>query len=300
MPNAQCPIHKKGRLGIVNGALGTVLFCVLAATVAAQSVTPAAPAFAQDSMNVFRRYNGDGMKTLEFYGDVLGLKALSTVAVGRGQVARLQVGTSQLKFTAAGANAHYTRGRIDAAVGVRLWTIWFADEAALSARFAAHGLPAPQFRMIEGTRSALVTDPDGEWVQLVVVPDAPRQTYERLEVGIAVSDLAKSRRYYREFVGLEELPAVKDPVLGVMTYPYRHGTTTISLWAASGRRTANPGLAGIQYVVSNVDAVSALAQERMIPVEQPLANTLPGLRTVWLFDPDQVTNYFAQIMPRAR
>ena len=251
-------------------------------------------------MNVFRRYNGDGAKTLAFYGDVLGLNALSTVAVGRGQVARLQVGTSQLKFTAAGGNAHYTRGRIDDAVGVRLWTIWFPDEAALNARFVAHGLAAPQFRTIEGVRSAFVTDPDGEWVQLVVVPDAPKQTYERLEVGMAVSDLEKSRRYYREFVGLDALPAVKDPVLGVTKYPYRHGTTTISLWAAPGQRPANPGLAGIQYVVSNVDAVSALAQERMIPVEQPLANTLPGLRTVWLFDPDQVTNYFAQIMPRAR
>lgn len=251
-------------------------------------------------MNVFRRYTGDGTKTLAFYGDVLGLRALRTVAVGRGQVARLQVGSSQLKFTAAGANAHYTRGRIEDAVGVRLWTIWFPDEAALRARFVEHGFPAPQFRTVDGTRTALVTDPDGEWVEVVVVPNAPQETYEQLEVGIAVTDLERSRAYYRDFVGLEEEKAVTDAVLGVTRYPYRHGTTTISLWAVASRRPANPGLAGIQYVVSNVDAVSALARERMIPVEQPLANTLPGLRTVWLFDPDQVTNYFAQIMPRAR
>jgi hypothetical protein len=33
-------------------------------------------------------------------------------------------------------------------------------------------------------------------------------------------------------------------------------------------------------------------------VETPLGNTTPGLRTVWLFDPDQVTNYFAEIQAR--
>jgi catechol 2,3-dioxygenase-like lactoylglutathione lyase family enzyme len=290
-------------MNIVGSGFSRTLLLVaaglLSATLHAQPVAPAAaPAFAQDSMNAFRRYTGDGTRTLEFYGDVLGLRALSTVPVGRGQVARLQVGTSQLKFTAAGANAHYTRGAIDDAVGVRLWTIWFPDEAALTAQFVEHGLPAPRFSTVDDTRSALVADPDGEWVRLVVVANAPKDTYERFEVGIAAADLARSRAFYRQFVGLEELPPVADPVLGVTRYPYRHGTTIISLWAAPGPRPANPGLAGIQYVVSNVDAVSAFAQERMIPVEQPLANTLPGLRTVWLLDPDQVTNYFAQIVPR--
>jgi hypothetical protein len=35
-------------------------------------------------------------------------------------------------------------------------------------------------------------------------------------------------------------------------------------------------------------------------VEQPLGETLPGLVTTWLYDPDQVTNYFAEIRPRPR
>jgi catechol 2,3-dioxygenase-like lactoylglutathione lyase family enzyme len=261
---------------------------------------PAAPHFVQDSLNVFRRFTGDGHKTLEFYGEVLGAGELKAVAVGRGQVSRFQVGTSQLKFTRAADTAHFTRGAIADAVGVRLWTIWFPDEAALAARFTAHGYAAPSFKTVDGIRSALVTDPDGEWVQLVVEPHAPAGTYDRLEVGIASADLEKSRAFYRQFVGLEELPPVRDPVLGVTKYPFRHGTTTISVWAAPGPRPANPGMAGIQYVVDNVDAVDARARERSVPVEQPLADTLPGLRTVWLFDPDQVTNYFAQIGRRNR
>ncbi len=175
------------------------------------------------------------MKTLEFYGEVLGFRDIGTANVGRGQgVSRYQVGPSQLKFTKAGANAKFTRGAINDAAGVRLWTMWFPDESALTRRFADHGFMAPVFKDVEGMRSALLTDPDGEWVRLIVVPNAPAETYGQLEIGIAANDLEKSRTFYRTFVGLEELPAVKDPVLGVTKYPFRHGSTTISVWADTG------------------------------------------------------------------
>lgn len=262
----------------------------------APAVQPAAPRFAQNSVNVFRRFTGDGAKTLAFYGEVLGFGDIGAVA----GVSRYQVGTSQLKFTRAGANARFTRGALDAATGMRLWTMWFPDEAALAKRFTDRGYPAPSFVTTAGIRSALVTDPEGEWVQLVIAPDASKETYGQLEVGIAAADLETSRAFYRTFVGLEELPAVEDPVLGLTKYPFRLGTSTISLWAAAAGRPANPALAGIQYVVSNVEAIAALAADRHVPVEQELGETLPGLHTVWLFDPDQVTNYFAEIRPRGR
>ena len=256
--------------------------------------TTAAPYFVEKSMNVFRRFNGDGAKTLQFYGQVLGFGDVGAV----GGVSRYQVGPSQLKFTRAGANAKFTRGGINDAAGVRLWTMWFADETALAKRFTDNGYPAPQFKTVAGVRSTLVTDPDGEWVQLVVAPNQPQETYGRLEIGIAANDLEKSRAFYRTFVGLEELPAVKDPVLNVTKYPFRNGSTTISVWATDGPKPMNRQLAGIQYVVKPVDPIWALAQERKIPVEQPLAPTLGTLMTTWLFDPDEVTNYFAEIRPR--
>jgi catechol 2,3-dioxygenase-like lactoylglutathione lyase family enzyme len=284
-------------------ALALLLAGVVTTTPFAQ--TPAAPPssatastaaayFAENSANVFRRFSGDGAKTLAFYGQVLGYGDIGAV----GGVSRYQVGTSQLKFTKAGANAKFTRGAINDAAGVRLWTVWFPDEAALTKRFADHGFPVPAFKTSGDIRSALVADPDGEWVQLVIAPNAAKETYGRLEIGIAANDLEKSRAFYRTFVGLEELPAVKDPVLNVTKYPFRHGTTTISLWATPGPRPTNPQLAGIQYVVKPVDPIWALAQQRGIPVEQPLGESLPGLVTTWLYDPDQVTNYFAEIRPR--
>jgi len=276
--------------------VGFISAGVRAQSSAVEPATTAAPYFTENSMNVFRRFSGDGVKTLEFYGQVLGFGSIGAV----GGVSRYQVGPSQLKFTKAPANTTFTRGKIDAAAGVRLWTMWFPDEGALTKRFTDHGLQAPPFKTIDGVRSALVTDPDGEWVQLVVAPDGPQDLYGRLEIGIAANDLEKSRAFYRTFVGLDELPPVKDAVIGVTKYPFRHGSTTISVWATSGPKPVNPRLAGIQYVVKPVDPIWALARQRAIPVEQPLGQTLPGLVTTWLYDPDQVTNYFAEIRPRAQ
>src|SRR5687768_4844925 len=265
----------------------------------AAAVAPSGTAstyFVESSMNVFRRFSGDGARTLEFYGQVLGFGDVGAV----GGVSRYQVGASQLKFTRAGANAKFTRGAIHDAAGVRLWTMWFADEAVLTKRFETHGLPAPSFKTVDGIRSALVADPDGEWVQLVIAPGAAKETYGRLEIGIAANDLEKSRAFYRTFVGLEELAPVKDPVIGVTKYSFRNGSTTISVWATPGPKPTNRSLAGIQYVVKPVDPIWALAQERGIQVETPLGETMPGLVTTWLLDPDQVTNYFAEIRPRQR
>jgi hypothetical protein len=282
-------------------AFSLLLAGLMPAAVHAQSTSPepaatAAPYFVENSMNAFRRFTGDGVKTLAFYGQVLGFGSIGAV----GGVSRYQVGPSQLKFTKAAANAEFTRGGINDAAGMRLWTMWFPDEATLTKRFTDHGFPAPTFQTIDGVRSALVADPDGEWVQLVVSPNAPKDTYGRLEIGIAANDLEKSRAFYRTFVGLDELPPVKDPVIGVTKYPFRRGSTTISVWATAGPKPVNPRLAGIQYVVKPVDPIWALAQQRAIPVEQPLGETLPGLVTTWLYDPDQVTNYFAEIRPRPR
>jgi hypothetical protein len=142
----------------------TFLLAGLVAGLHAQSPAPAsaataAPYFAEKSMNVFRRFNGDGVKTLQFYGQVLGFGDVGAV----GGVSRYQVGPSQLKFTRAGANAKFTRGGIHDAAGVRLWTMWLADEALLTKRFEAHGLAAPAFKTVGGIRSALVADPDGLW-----------------------------------------------------------------------------------------------------------------------------------------
>ena len=252
----------------------------------------------QPSMNVFRRFDVAPERMYEFYGSVLGFKQLSTLNVGNGGgVARFQAGAQELKLTKRVGNRSYEPGGVRGATGLRLLTFYFDDEAALTNRFREHGLPAPTFEQAghDERRSALVADPDGQAVELVILRNATPVELAAIEVGLTVGDLARSREFYRSFVGLEELPPVQDPRFGTTKYPFRHGTTTVSLRSFAAELPADTGSGGIQYVVSDVDFVDALAKERHVPIDQPLQG-LRGfdLRTIWLDDPDGVTNYFAE------
>ena len=250
-------------------------------------------------MNVFRRFSGDSRPIYDFYGKVLGLKQLTTYDLGGNtSVARFQIGTTQLKFTAAVPNRKYQTGAIQAATGLRILTFFFPEQAPVVERFKANGLPVPEFRPVPGTRrsSALVQDPAGQWVELAIAPGEPNDAYSRIEIGLVVSDIEVSRKFYREFIGLEELPAVKDPILDTTKYPYRRGSVIVSLRSFGKPAPADTGSGGIQYVVSDVKAVQDLAVARQVKVDQPV-DTLAGyaLRFVWLDDPDGITNYYAEI-----
>ena len=271
--------------------------CAGAETPADALPATTAPVLWQPSMNVFRRFAVEPEKMFEFYGGVLGFKQLSTFAVGNGGVARFQAGAQELKLTRQVGNRVYQPGGVKGATGLRLVSFFFADEAALSQRFMEHGLAAPEFSPLgeNGRRTALVSDPDGQAVELVIVPNATPEQLGAIEVGITVADLERSRAFYRSFVGLDELPPVRDARFGTTKYSFRHGATTVSLRSFGPGLPKDNGSGGIQYVVSNVDVVDALAKERHVTVEQPLQG-LRGfdLRTLWLNDPDGVTNYFAE------
>jgi catechol 2,3-dioxygenase-like lactoylglutathione lyase family enzyme len=288
--------NRSGIWALVLGVLTTVVASAQSSAPEANATT--ARVLWQPSMNVFRRFEVPAEKMYEFYGGVLGFKQLSTLNVGNGGgVARFQAGAQELKLTRRVANRSYEGGGVHGATGLRLLTFIFADEAALKARFAEHGLPVPEFTDLraENRRTALVMDPDGQPVELVVMSGASERELASIEVGLTVADLDRSRDFYRSFVGLEELPAVDDERFGTTKYSFRHGATTISLRSFGKDLPADNGSGGIQYVVSDVEFVDALAKQRQVKIDQPLQG-LRGfdLRTVWLEDPDGVTNYFAE------
>jgi catechol 2,3-dioxygenase-like lactoylglutathione lyase family enzyme len=281
-----------------------VLLLARGALAAQSAATPSVrPLFLQGSMNVYRRFVPEQRaKMIEFYSKVLALRPLQPIDLGGGaQMILFGIGSGQIKLaTGLKEGRQYHLGGVNEGTGIRLFTLFFPDEAAVVARFQALGYPAPAFADNgDGTRAALAQDPGGFALQLVIVPYAPAEAYEKVEVGINVSNLEKSRAFYRDFIGLDELPPVRDALLGVTKYPYRHGETTLNLWSAGKNLPADTGSAGVQYVVSDVDSVDARAKARNVAVEQALSD-MPGfsLRTVWLNDPDGVTNYFAQVGAR--
>ncbi len=250
-------------------------------------------------MNVFRRFSGDAKPIYDFYGKVLGLKQLTTYNLGGNtSVARFEIGPTQLKFTAVVPNRKYQKGAIQDATGLRLLTFFYPDQAPLVERFKDNGLAVPEFHPIPGSgrSSALVQDASGQWVEMVIAPNEPSVTYNQIEIGLVVSDIEVSRKFYREFIGLEELPPVKDSILNTTKYPYKRGAVIVSLRCFGKPAQADTGSGGIQYVASDVKAVQDLAEARHVKIDQPV-NTLSGygLRFVWLDDPDGITNYFAEI-----
>ncbi|HZF28789.1 MAG TPA: VOC family protein [Gammaproteobacteria bacterium] len=249
-------------------------------------------------VNVFRRFSSDkDAKMRDFYHEVLGLPVLASSALGGSQMIRYPLGSSEVKLFPVTPISAPNKLRVSEGVGMRLLTFFYTDQPALVARLEYYGYKAPQFRPDKSragaTGVALVQDPDGEWVELVIEPDASDETLHRFEIGITASDLDKSRAFYRDFMGLAEQPPIRDETLGTTRYAYKNGTTTINLWSFGGSLPKDSQTGGMQYIVWDVVAVDDLAHARGAQIDRPLSN--PGqMRTVWLLDPDGVTNYFAE------
>jgi predicted enzyme related to lactoylglutathione lyase len=247
----------------------------------------------QESVNVFRRFAVEREKVLAFYNDAVGLQTAPAINMpGGGQMSQFHIGSSLFKFTNTAAGRQEKSGPVLDVTGLRVFTFFYPDEAAVTKAFAAHGYPAPQFQGAAGHRRAMVTDPDGQWVELVAGGEP-----SHFEVGATVTDVERSRAFYREFVGLEELPAT-ETAFG-RTFRFKLGPKSaniLNLWAAHANATANTYTAGIQYVISDAEAVDVRAKAASVKITQPLGPFGGGLRTIWLADPDGITNYFAQIL----
>jgi len=261
--------------------------------------------FRQASMNVFRRFPReltDAMVT--FYTGALALRSLNPIQLTATQQMILTgVGSGQIKLSAGqnGNRLYDLSGGITGGTGIRYLRLTYPDAALVRARFAAAGLAEPVFRQVDERQEALVTDPAGLAVLIVIAQGALDHSDLGVGVGIGVSDLAASTAFYRDFVGLDVGQAESSATLGLTVYPFRHGETTLYLHQIAPGRPADTGSSGLQYVVSDAAMAAARGAHRGVAVETPL-NRLTGfdLTTVWLNDPDGVTNYFAQVGPNSR
>lgn len=262
--------------------------------------------FRQNSMNVFRRFPRELTdKMVAFYVEALALRSLSPIQLTEQQQMILTgVGSGQIKLSAGqqGDRQYNLAGGYRGGTGIRFFMLTYPDADVVRGRFRAAGFAEPEFvARPDGALQALVRDPGGFDIVLLIAPGAQDGSEDGVGIGIHVSDLAASRRFYRDFVGLDELPEVAAPIMGTTFFPFVHEETTILLYHMGDNLPADTGSAGIQYVVSDAALVDARGRHRGIAVETPL-NKLAGfdLTTVWFSDPDGVTNYFAQVGPNSR
>ena len=115
--------------------------------------------------------NGDAM--LAFYRDVLGLSHYVThpmpLGLG-GTMHRLRCGQTTLKLSVPATipEAASAPGPITAATGIRYFTYFVADLDATLARVSAAGakIGVPRTTARPGVDISLITDPDGNWVEI--------------------------------------------------------------------------------------------------------------------------------------
>lgn len=109
---------------------------------------------------------------LEFYKDKLGLDFEATIDMPLGGVMhRYRVGDSVIKIveTDPRPEVESPPGGIRGATGYRYWTIHVPDINGLVAKLEEDGVPVvvPVKTIRPGVAIAMVTDPDGNWVELL-------------------------------------------------------------------------------------------------------------------------------------
>jgi lactoylglutathione lyase len=140
-------------------------------------------------------------------------------------------------------------------------------------------------------------------------------------VGFQVSDIERSRAYYRDVIGLTEIERLTrdEPYLSQVT-GYRGVRLEIALLAEPvtgtilelveypeglGRpidpATANPGTGHVCFIVDDVDAIHARAiaagHGSVNPPVTPTAGRWVGGRSVYLLDPDGIRVELVQLGP---
>jgi len=246
----------------------------------------------------------DVEKSREFYGEVLALKRMSDLNLPGFVMTRYQVGTTEIKFLHTKATKQTETGKPEAAIGIRRLRLFFADEEDLRRRFESHQLEAPDFSgktNDQAGRRAVVSDPDGNELELAIVPaGSPEEAVDKIELGLTVGDIEKSRGFYRDFIGFEELdPQDAGSAETGPTYRFRHGNTTIrvtsygeNLPRHSGLWQQAHGIRYIQYIVRDLDAVNDYAKSSGVTVAQEIFKLGALARIMFLADPDGIINEF--------
>jgi catechol 2,3-dioxygenase-like lactoylglutathione lyase family enzyme len=246
---------------------------------------------------------GDVEKSKEFYGAVLGLKPMSNLNLPGGLVmTRYNVGGTEIKFLHHPSARSGETGKPHEGIGIRRLTLFFRDPQALAERFKDHGLAAPEFvrePTARGWSRALVNDPDGNELALVIPPPDALEALDTIELRLTVGDLQKSRRFYEEFIRFAPLAPESVPVEGDQVLRFRHGNTTIELASFGpqlpkhcGRWEKARGLRYIQYIVSDLDGVSDFAKTSGQKIEQPIFPLGRLARIMFVADPDGIINEF--------
>ena len=236
--------------------------------------------------------------TYAFYRDVIGLSELPSMPLGGGsEQRRVRAGKHMLKFNCLAKPPERQRGGTEKAIGIRLLALFIDDLDPVLERITAAERKFAMLPVSEalGYRVAMVKDPEGNVVELIgLKKPAGKELSARLQIGLTVGDLERTKRFYGELLGLPEQPPMKIGSANVDTrYAFTWGATTVKFWKIPGElpvQTGSPNsFAGIRYftaMVEDIDAAHAAVKSKDIPVMMAPIELGTVARLMFIADPD--------------
>jgi glyoxylase I family protein len=259
-----------------------------------------------------------GLTTLDltaakaFYRDLMGFEELPGLSMGEiGRMARLRAGNHVIKLYDFSRPAERVEGGTDKANGMRLLAFILDDFEGVIARLEAQGHKYNALSLPDSStlRVAFTSDADGNALELVGLKSSPTRGWKtRMQVGLTVADVQRSRQFYGELLGLKEEPEMKLPAsmgtVGNVRYGFQLGTTTIKFWGKgelptkTGAPARYTGIRLITAHVEDTDAVHEQLKSRGVEIKVP-PNDFQGLsRVMFITDPDRNFIEFASPLRR--
>jgi glyoxylase I family protein len=238
----------------------------------------------------------DPEATCAFYRDVMGFAEQPSLPLGkRALQRRFRVGGHVLKCNCLQEPPARDPGGVERAIGMRLLAFIVDDLDALLARLDAAGrrhssLPVPDSADF---RVAFTKDPDGNVLELVGLrKPAGDRLKTRMQIGMTVADVERSRHFYGKQLGLPEEPVMKVGGAVGVRYGFTWGATTIKFWSVPGELPVQTGApnerAGIRMFTAMVEDI-AQARAELVQRDVPIVmdTELPGIARILFFaDPD--------------
>ncbi len=205
-------------------------------------------------------------KARSFYGEVFGLPEEEPVESNGGTQYRFRAGNQLVKLMDLPEKPPTNPSDMYAGIGYRVMAFLVDDLPALRERILATGRGATEPAIVLGKLAvSFAKDADGNMLELIGLPEPQGEALQdRVQIGLTVADVERSRHFYGEVLGLSEHPQMAMDG-GLTRYAFSAGTTTIKFWSKGPdlERFAGPfpAAVGIRFVTFSVQNVDELARE---------------------------------------
>lgn len=249
----------------------------------------------------------DPKATVDFYRDVMGLRQLPSAPLAPGLVQhRLHIGKHLVKINEYAELPPRQRGGIERAVGMRLLAFILDDLDAVVERIASAGRRYDPLPVSDALpyRVGFTQDTEGNVLELVGLREpAGRALATRLQIGLTVADVERSRHFYGQVLGLKEEEPMRVGGNVRTRYGFTWGRTTVKFWglpqappAQTGAPQRHAGLRLFTAMVEDLDAAHAELVAKQVPIRMPPTDLGGVARILFFADPDDNWIELAQLL----